>query len=88
VAQSIPAPVEIGVPVTQAYQGMATGLQGTPITSVYRQALDKGVPAQQLVAAGAAEAAAEHRGASESEEPEGEEETEETEEGEEERRRK
>ena len=47
----IPAPIQSGVPVTQAYQGVAHGLQGIPVTSVYRQALDKGVDPQEIAVA-------------------------------------
>jgi len=44
----IPSPVEVGVPVTQAYSSIPSGKDGTPITGVYRQALDKGAHPEEL----------------------------------------
>ena len=64
----IPAPIQSGVPVTQAYQGVAHGLQGIPVTSVYRQALDKGVDPQEIESGIAAARAIEHRSPKEEEE--------------------
>jgi hypothetical protein len=77
----IPNPVEIGVPVTQAYDGVQHGLAGIPVTSVYRQALDKGVSLKEIEAGIAAARGIEHRGEEREEheeETEGHEEAEET----------